>query len=54
MAKFVPQAEMSVSEHVEHYISMGLEKMDAIKSVAKDRGVTKNVIYKEFVSKDNP
>ena len=46
-------SEMSVSEHVEHYISMGLERMDAIKSVAKDRGVTKNVIYKEFVSKDN-
>lgn len=39
---------MSIEEHVNFYISNGLSKMDAIKSCAKDRGVHKNVIYKEI------
>ena len=38
---------MSIYEHVEMYISSGLSKMDAIKKCAKDRGVHKNIIYKE-------
>ena len=38
---------MTVSEHVEHYISAGLSKMDAVKACAKDRGVPKNEIYRE-------
>ena len=41
---------MSIEEHVEFYISTGLSKMDAIKSCAKDRGVHKNIIYKEICS----
>ena len=41
-----PLLELSVSDHVEHYISSGMSKMDAIKAVAKDRGVAKNEIYK--------
>ena len=40
--------EMSISEHVNYYIEQGLEKMDAMKKCAKDRGVAKNVIYKEY------
>lgn len=44
---------MSVSEHVEYYIGMGVERMDAIKKTAKDRGVNKNSIYKEYVTKDS-
>ena len=39
---------MTVEEHVNFYISNGLSKMDAIKSCAKDRGVHKNIIYKEI------
>ena len=39
---------MSIQEHVNFYISNGLAKMDAIKNCAKDRGVHKNVIYKEI------
>ena len=39
---------MSIEEHVNFYISNGLSKMDAIKSCAKDRGVHKNVVYKEI------
>lgn len=44
-------AEMTVSQHVEYYISLGLDKMTAIKNTAKDRGVPKNEIYKEFTVK---
>ena len=40
---------ISVEEHVERYIAEGMSKMDAIKAVARDRGVAKNVIYKEFL-----
>ena len=38
--------DMTVEEHVEHYISLGLSKMDACKSTARDRGVGKGEIYK--------
>ena len=40
-------ANMSVARHVDFYVDQGLKKMDAIKNVAKDRGVAKNEIYKE-------
>ncbi len=40
---------MTVKEHVEHYISCGMEKMDAIKATARDRNVAKNIIYKELL-----
>ena len=49
----LPAAEfwsnMSISEHVDHYIESGLPKNDAIKAAAKDRGVPKNVVYNEYV-----
>lgn len=32
--------------HVNYYLEKGLERMDAIKAVARDRGVAKSVIYK--------
>ncbi|MBQ3040540.1 MAG: 16S rRNA (cytidine(1402)-2'-O)-methyltransferase [Clostridia bacterium] len=37
---------MSIDEHLEYYQGEGLKKMDAIKAVAKDRGVAKSEIYK--------
>lgn len=42
--------DMSLEEHVEHYINGGLKKMDAIKATAKDRGLPKNEVYKEINS----
>lgn len=39
-------ASMTIEAHLEHYIALGYTKMDAIKAVAKDRGVPKNEIYK--------
>lgn len=38
--------DMSIEEHVDFYISQEMKKMDAIKAVAKDRGVSKSEIYK--------
>ena len=40
---------MDVPSHVQHYIDCGMAKMDAIKQVARDRGVAKNEIYKQMV-----
>ena len=40
-------SSLSVSEHIDFYINnFGISKMDAIKKVAKDRGVSKGEIYK--------
>ncbi len=39
-------ATLSPNEHVEHYISLGMPKMDAIKAAAKDRGISKQEMYK--------
>lgn len=41
--------DMTVDTHIEYYISQGMKKMDAIKQVAKDRGVPKNEIYKQTI-----
>ena len=40
---------MTAVEHVNFYIGNGMDKNTAIKTVAKDRGVHKNEIYKEFI-----
>ena len=37
--------EMSVSEHVEQYMNQGMDRRDAMKQAAKDRGVSKREIY---------
>ncbi len=38
---------LSVKEHVAHYMRAGLDKKEALKRAAKDRGVPKNELYKE-------
>lgn len=45
--------DMTVAEHVGHYVSSGMSKMDAIKACAKDRGVPKNEIYREVNTDKN-
>ena len=47
-----PEAEnplnaLSVREHVKKYMDEGLDKKEALKRAAKDRGVPKNSLYKE-------
>lgn len=40
---------LSVEEHVRMYMDEGMDKKDAMKAVAKDRGVSKSVIYRELL-----
>ncbi len=41
---------LTVREHVIYYEEkMGLDKMSAIKAAARDRGLPKNTVYKEFI-----
>lgn len=40
--------EMSVTEHINHYRDNGMNKKDAIKLVAKERGVPKSSVYNEY------
>lgn len=40
--------EMSVEEHMEYYLSQGISKKEAMKMVAKDRGVPKREIYNQL------
>ncbi|MGN0298798.1 MAG: 16S rRNA (cytidine(1402)-2'-O)-methyltransferase [Lachnospiraceae bacterium] len=40
--------EMSISEHMEYYLSSGMDKKSAMKQVAKDRGVPKRDIYQAY------
>ena len=40
-------SNIDVPTHVANYVTSGMSKMDAIKAVARDRGVPKSVIYKE-------
>ena len=45
---------MTVGEHAAFYISGGMTKMDAVKAVAKDRGMAKNIIYKTLLGSSQP
>lgn len=42
---------MTIPEHVALYVDGGMSKMDAMKAVARDRGVGKGEIYKEINKK---
>ena len=46
-AEIITLNKLSVKEHFNFYVSRGLSDNEAMKNVAKDRGVSKNVIYKE-------
>ena len=39
--------------HVQLYINDGLSEMDSIKRVAKDRGLAKSIVYKEYIANKN-
>ena len=41
--------EMSIEEHMEHYLAQGIDKKEAMKKVAKDRGVSKRDIYNALI-----
>lgn len=41
--------EMSIEEHMEVYLNKGMDKKEAMKAVAKDRGVSKRDIYQALL-----
>ena len=41
--------EISIREHFEKYIAEGMDKKEAMKAVAKDRGIQKRDVYKELL-----
>ena len=41
--------DMSIEEHMDMYISQGMDKKEAMKAVAKDRGVSKREIYNQLI-----
>ncbi len=40
--------ELPLEEHMKRYLDMGMEKKEAMKQVAKDRGVPKREVYSEW------
>ncbi len=41
--------EMSIGEHTEYYINQGIDKKEAMKLVAKDRGISKRDVYQQLL-----
>ncbi len=41
--------QMSLNDHMEHYLNQGISKKDAMKMVAKDRGLAKRDVYKALL-----
>ena len=41
--------DMTIPDHVAHYMEQGMTKKDAIKAAAKDRGVAKNEVYQAVI-----
>lgn len=44
--------KLSEKEHIELYLSQGFDKKEALKAVAKERGVSKSSLYKYTVEKE--
>lgn len=42
--------QMSVEEHLEYYMKQGMDKKEAMKAVAKDRGVSRRDIYQQTLN----
>ena len=44
--------ELTVPEHMEHYLEQGYERTEAMKKVAKDRGISKRDVYRELLPEE--
>ncbi len=44
--------EVPLNEHLEQYLSQGMGRNEAMRAVAKERGMTKNQVYKELHKND--
>ena len=45
--------EMSISEHMDFYMNQGTDKKEAMKKVAKDRGIGKRDVYSALLQEEN-
>ncbi len=45
--------EMSIEEHMDFYLDQGVDKKEAMKKVAKDRGIGKRDVYQMLISQDS-
>ncbi|HPX83627.1 MAG TPA: SAM-dependent methyltransferase, partial [Bacilli bacterium] len=43
--------ELDILNHYNYYIDLGFSDKDAMKEVAKDRGISKSVVYKKILEK---
>lgn len=43
--------EMSIEDHMEHYESQGIDRKEAMRMVAKDRGISKRDVYQYLMGK---
>ncbi len=41
--------KLSIKEHMQYYLDQGMEKKEAMKAVAGDRGMTKREIYQQLI-----
>ncbi len=41
--------EMTIAEHMDQYLSQGIDKKEAMKKVAKDRGISKRDVYQSLL-----
>lgn len=41
--------EMSIEEHMDYYLQRGIDKKEAMKMVAKDRGISKRDVYQHLL-----
>lgn len=46
--------ELPLTEHMAHYESQGISRKDAMKMVAKDRGMTKRAVYSMLLDQADP
>ncbi|MFZ7119719.1 MAG: 16S rRNA (cytidine(1402)-2'-O)-methyltransferase [Eubacteriaceae bacterium] len=42
---------ISLDEHLEYYLNKNVERKDAVKLIAKDRGIPKRIVYEKFMKK---
>ena len=45
-----PLLDLSIEEHLKHYIDIGMDKKEAVKVVASERGLAKNDVYQIAIS----
>ncbi|MBE5965742.1 MAG: 16S rRNA (cytidine(1402)-2'-O)-methyltransferase [Lachnospiraceae bacterium] len=44
---------ITIIEHMQIYMDKGLDKKEAMKAVAKDRGISKREVYQELIQRDS-